>query len=93
MDLLINSDLIIPSSELLWKFTLTNGPDRQKINKNDSKVELIFCVGNSKFLTSQQKLKIRNDNNIRLIKECIIVFKRIDRNLEIAKKQFVKSQI
>ena len=55
MDLNINSNLVIPSIELKWKFSKSRGPGGQNVNKVESKVELIFDIVNSPTLSPQIK--------------------------------------
>ncbi len=44
MDLTINSNLVIPSNELKWRFSRSSGPGGQGVNKTDSRVELVFDI-------------------------------------------------
>ena len=44
MDLIITPRLVIPSIELKWRFSRSSGPGGQKVNKNDSRVEIIFNI-------------------------------------------------
>ena len=51
MDLNVNSNLVIPSKELQWRFSRASGPGGQNLNKTDSRVELIFDLRSSKVIT------------------------------------------
>ena len=42
MDLIITSRLVIPSRELKWRFSRSSGPGGQKVNKTNTRVEIIF---------------------------------------------------
>ena len=44
MDLIITPSLVIPSRELKWRFSRSSGPGGQKINKTNTKVEIIFNI-------------------------------------------------
>ena len=51
MDLIVNSKLVITSKELKWRFSKTSGPGGQNVNKNDTRVELIFNLKDSKIIS------------------------------------------
>ena len=55
MDLIITPSLVIPSRELKWRFSRSSGPGGQKINKTNTKVEIIFNIEESKVLNHYQK--------------------------------------
>ena len=59
MNLLINEILLIPSKKFKWRFSRSSGPGGQKVNTNDSRVEIIFCIKNSIVLNDNQKTKLR----------------------------------
>ena len=44
MDLIITPRLVIPSSELKWRFSRSSGPGGQKVNKTNTRVEIIFNI-------------------------------------------------
>ena len=49
-DLPINGTLVIPASELGWRFSRASGPGGQGVNTTDSRVELVFDLGASQAL-------------------------------------------
>ena len=55
MDLKITKTLVIPSNEIKWRFSRSSGPGGQNINKNESRVEIIFNLEDSKVLNDYQK--------------------------------------
>ena len=55
MDLIITSRLVIPSRELKWRFSRSSGPGGQKVNKTNTRVEIIFNIEESKVLNDYQK--------------------------------------
>ena len=73
MDLVITKRLIIPSRELKWRFSRSSGPGGQKVNKTDSRVEIIFNIEESKVLNDYQKIIIKKKLNIKLENNCIRV--------------------
>lgn len=73
MNLLINTILSIPYKELRWRFSRSSGSGGQKVNKTDSKVEIIFDIKNSKSLNDSQKIKLRKNVNKKLVNDCICI--------------------
>ncbi len=73
MNLRINSQLEIPANEIQWRFSRSSGAGGQNVNKNDSRVEIIFNVCESKILTPYQKHRISIQNEIKLINGCICI--------------------
>jgi len=73
MDLVITKRLIIPSRELKWRFSRSSGPGGQKVNKTDSRVEIIFNIEESKVLNDYQKIIIKKKLKIKLENNCIRV--------------------
>ena len=94
MNLLINANLSIPFNEFKWRFSRSSGPGGQKVNKTDSKVEIIFDIKNSKFLNDFQKIKLRNNLNKKLINDCICIVVEDQRtqghNRQLALKRMAK---
>ena len=73
MNLQINTYLSIPYKEFRWRFSRSSGSGGQKLNKTESKVEIIFDIRNSRFLNDSQKISLRNNINKRLINDCICI--------------------
>ena len=73
MDLIITPRLVIPSRELKWRFSRSSGPGGQKVNKTDSRVEIIFNIEESKVLNDYQKIIIKKKLKIKLENNCIRV--------------------
>ena len=73
MNLIINSKLKIPASEIQWRFSRSSGSGGQNVNKTDSRVEIIFNVFESKTLTPYQKHRISIQAEIKLINGCICI--------------------
>ena len=47
MDLQLGPGLVIPASELRWRFSRSSGPGGQNVNTTDSRVELVFDLAAS----------------------------------------------
>ena len=80
MNLLINNDLSIPYKEFRWRFSRSSGSGGQKVNKTESKVEIIFDIKNSKFLNDSQKINLRNNVENKLVNDCICIVIEEQRN-------------
>jgi ribosome-associated protein len=50
-DLRIRGSVVVPESELSWRFSRSSGPGGQGVNTTDSRVELSFDVARSAALT------------------------------------------
>ncbi len=59
-DLRITSSVLIPDSELTWRFSRTSGPGGQGVNTTDSRVELSFDVDTSSVLSERQRDRLRS---------------------------------
>tara|TARA_Y100001968_G_scaffold128326_1_gene117205 strand:+ start:831 stop:1253 length:423 start_codon:yes stop_codon:yes gene_type:complete len=73
MNLIINSKLEIPASEIQWRFSRSSGAGGQNVNKTDSRVEIVFNVSESKSLNPYQKHRIINQGEIKLSNDCICI--------------------
>jgi len=73
MNLVINTNLSIPYKEFRWRFSKSSGSGGQKVNKTDSKVEIILDIKNSKILNDFQKIKLRNNLDKKLLNDCICI--------------------
>ncbi|CDK01086.1 Protein chain release factor B [Microbacterium sp. C448] len=54
----VNAALIIPESELSWRFSRSSGPGGQGVNTADSRVELVWDVANSAILPTLQRERL-----------------------------------
>ena len=73
MNLKINPKLVIPASEIHWRFSRASGSGGQNVNKIDSRVEIIFNVFESKVLSPYQKHRIVLQNEVKLTNGCICI--------------------
>ena len=80
MDLIITPGLVIPSRELKWRFSRSSGPGGQKVNKTDSRVEIIFNIEESKVLNDYQKKVISKNLKKKLVNNCICITVQEQRN-------------
>jgi ribosome-associated protein len=54
----INQDLVIPASELQFRFSRSSGPGGQHVNRSETRVELLFDVRSSPSLTEDQRQRL-----------------------------------
>ncbi len=80
MDLIITSRLLIPSRELKWRFSRSSGPGGQKVNKTNTRVEIIFNIEESKVLNDYQKKVITKKLKTKLVNNCICIAVQEERN-------------
>ena len=80
MDLIITPRLVIPSRELKWRFSRSSGPGGQKVNKTDSRVEIIFNIEESKVLNDYQKIVIMKNLQNKLVNKSICIAVQDQRN-------------
>ena len=72
-DLRVNSQLVIPSAELQWRFSKASGPGGQNVNKTNSRVELIFDLNATSALGPFRKKRLLNQLQHRLVAGCVRV--------------------
>ena len=80
MDLIITTRLVIPSRELKWRFSRSSGPGGQKVNKTNTRVEIIFNIEESKVLNDYQKEIIMKKLKTKLVNNCICIAVQEERN-------------
>ena len=68
MDLIITPRLVIPSKELKWRFSRSSGPGGQKVNKTNTRVEIIFNIEESKVLNDYQKKVLTKKLKTKLVR-------------------------
>ncbi len=80
MDLIITSRFVIPSRELKWRFSRSSGPGGQKVNKTNTRVEIIFNIEESKVLNDYQKKVLTKKLKTKLVNNCICLAVQEERN-------------
>ena len=80
MDLIITARLVIPSRELKWRFSRSSGPGGQKVNKTNTRVEIIFNIEESKVLNDYQKKVLTKKLKTKLVNNCICLAVQEERN-------------
>ena len=80
MDLKITKTLVIPSNEIKWRFSRSSGPGGQNVNKNESRVEIIFNLEDSKVLNDYQKAILKINLKNKLVKNILCLAVQENRN-------------
>ena len=92
MNLSVNTKLVIPANEIHWRFSRSSGAGGQNVNKNDSRVEIIFNVSESKTLTSYNKHKILIQSDVKLTNGCICIVVQ-DKRTQYQNRQLALSRL
>ncbi|MCW2163119.1 ribosome-associated protein [Microbacterium hydrothermale] len=66
-DVRVNAALVIPASELSWRFSRSSGPGGQGVNTADSRAELMWDAAASAVLSDVQRERIVDRLGARLI--------------------------
>jgi len=80
MDLIISKSLIIPSSEIKWRFSRSSGPGGQNVNKIETRVEIIFDLEASKVLNNYQKAILKVNLKNKLVNNSLCLYIQEHRN-------------
>ncbi len=59
-DLVVNSHLTIPGSEIRFRFSRSSGPGGQNVNKLETRVEILFDLAHSPSVTDAQRLLLKD---------------------------------
>jgi ribosome-associated protein len=54
----ISAELVIPASEVHYRFSRSGGPGGQHANRTETRVELLFDVARSASLSEEQRLRL-----------------------------------
>ena len=63
----VNSAVLIPEQELLWRFSRSSGPGGQGVNTTDSRAQLRWDIAASSALTEEQRARLLARLGTRLI--------------------------
>ncbi|PPF26816.1 aminoacyl-tRNA hydrolase [Rathayibacter tritici] len=73
MDLEVRPGLVVPASELQWRFSRSSGPGGQHVNTSDSRVQLTWNVAASTALSEEQRARVLERLGRRLVSGAITV--------------------
>ena len=64
---MVSGSVVIPESELSWRFSRSSGPGGQGVNTTDSRVELTYDIGRSTALNETQRTRALERLESRLV--------------------------
>lgn len=73
MDLEVGAGVVVPASELQWRFSRSSGPGGQHVNTSDSRVQLTWNVAESSALSEEQRARVLERLGRRLASGAITV--------------------
>jgi ribosome-associated protein len=68
----VNSAIVIPEDELIWRFSRSSGPGGQGVNTADSRVQLRWNIATSSALSPDQRARLLARLSARLIDEGVL---------------------
>jgi len=72
-DLRLSPRLVIPASELRWRFSRSSGPGGQNVNTTDSRVELLFDLAATAALPAGLRQRALERLAPRLVEGCVVI--------------------
>jgi len=72
-DLRLSPRLVIPASELRWRFSRSSGPGGQNVNTTDSRVELLFDLAATAALPAGLRQRTLERLAPRLVEGCVVI--------------------
>jgi ribosome-associated protein len=68
----VGQDLVIPMSELVFRFSRSSGPGGQHVNRSETRVELLFDVRSSPSLSDAQRQRLLQRLRTQLDKDGVL---------------------
>jgi ribosome-associated protein len=66
-DVVVDGSIVIPASEITWRFSRSSGPGGQGVNTTDSRVELLYDLANSRALPDHLRARAMSRLGPRLV--------------------------
>jgi ribosome-associated protein len=73
VDLQLSPGVLIPATELRWRFSRSSGPGGQNVNTTDSRVELVFDLAGSQALPPLLKARALQRLDTRLVDGTVVI--------------------
>jgi len=72
-DIVVRGTIVIPQSELTWRFSRSSGAGGQSVNTTDSKAQLVFDLANTTSLSARLKSRALDRLGSKLLHGCIVI--------------------
>lgn len=72
-DIVVRGSIVIPQSELMWRFSRSSGPGGQSVNTTDSKAQLVFDLANTPSLSPHLRARALERLAATLTNGCIVI--------------------
>ncbi len=72
-DIRVRGSIVIPQSELTWRFSRSSGPGGQSVNTTDSRVQLVFDLGATPSLPEHLRERALERLGPRLVDGCLVI--------------------
>jgi ribosome-associated protein len=72
-DIVVRGSIVIPQSELTWRFSRSSGPGGQSVNTTDSKAQLVFDLAGTTSLSEHLKARALERLDGRLTDGCLVI--------------------
>ena len=72
-EIVVRGSVMIPRSELTWRFSRSSGPGGQGVNTTDSRVQLTFDIANSPSIPEHLRTRALQRLGPRLIGGCLVI--------------------
>ena len=73
VDLQLRPGVLIPATELRWRFSRSSGPGGQNVNTTDSRVELLFDLAATTVLPPHLQARALRRLEPRLVDGCVVI--------------------
>ena len=71
--IVVRGSIVIPQSELTWRFSRSSGPGGQSVNTTDSKAQLLFDLANTPSLSEHLKARAVERLAAKLVDGCLVI--------------------
>ena len=72
-DIVVRGSIVIPQSEITWRFSRSSGPGGQSVNTTDSKAQLVFDLASTTSLSAHLKARALERLSGTLVDGCIVI--------------------
>lgn len=91
--LIVTPQLVLPESELGWRFSRSSGPGGQSVNTSDSRVELLLDIQRSTTLPEHLRARLLERLAGRLTDDGVLVVVAADERSQLANRQVARRRL